>query len=156
MWVALGAALFNQILFSLFLGIGTGVFLFIAVMPIAGVSVNIISLFAFILVLGILVDNAIVVGENVYVRRASEPDGLLAAAIHDPCRGETFHAARGGGALLFFSDALFSSGRAGAIFLPRLPGSVGILRSVAIMSCMIFMQICPGLIKRAANIIGKR
>jgi multidrug efflux pump subunit AcrB len=37
-------------------------------MPYLGVSVNMISLFAFILVLGIVVDDAIVTGENVYER----------------------------------------------------------------------------------------
>ncbi len=37
-------------------------------MPHLGVSVNMITLFAFILVLGIVVDDAIVVGENVYSR----------------------------------------------------------------------------------------
>jgi multidrug efflux pump subunit AcrB len=40
----------------------------VAVMPMLGVSINMISLFAFILVLGIVVDDAIVVGENVYQR----------------------------------------------------------------------------------------
>ena len=37
-------------------------------MPELGVSINMISLFAFILVLGIVVDDAIIVGENVYSR----------------------------------------------------------------------------------------
>lgn len=37
-------------------------------MPELGVSINMISLFAFILVLGIVVDDAIIVGENVYRR----------------------------------------------------------------------------------------
>jgi multidrug efflux pump subunit AcrB len=37
-------------------------------MPFFGISVNMISLFAFILVLGIVVDDAIVTGENVYTR----------------------------------------------------------------------------------------
>ncbi len=42
-------------------------------MPQLGISINMISLFAFILVLGIVVDDAIVVGENVYRRmRAGE------------------------------------------------------------------------------------
>ncbi len=36
------------------------------VMPLFGISINIISLFAFILVLGIVVDDAIVVGESVF------------------------------------------------------------------------------------------
>ncbi len=37
-------------------------------MPHLGISINMISLFAFILVLGIVVDDAIVVGENIYSR----------------------------------------------------------------------------------------
>jgi len=40
----------------------------VALMPYTGISINLISLFAFILVLGIVVDDAIVVGENVYRR----------------------------------------------------------------------------------------
>jgi len=38
------------------------------VMPLMGVSINLITLFAFILVLGIIVDDAIVTGENVFHR----------------------------------------------------------------------------------------
>jgi multidrug efflux pump subunit AcrB len=47
----------------------------IAMMPYMGISINMISLFAFILVLGIVVDDAIVVGENVYsrIRRGEHP-----------------------------------------------------------------------------------
>jgi multidrug efflux pump subunit AcrB len=37
-------------------------------MPHLGISINMISIFAFILVLGIVVDDAIVIGENVYTR----------------------------------------------------------------------------------------
>lgn len=43
-------------------------------MPQLGVSINLISLFAFILVLGIVVDDAIVVGENVYRRMRNGED----------------------------------------------------------------------------------
>ena len=52
----------------------------LAVMPELGVTLNIVSLFAFILVLGIVVDDAIVTGENIYthLRRGAEP---LQAAI---------------------------------------------------------------------------
>jgi len=47
----------------------------IALMPWTGISINMISLFAFILVLGIVVDDAIIVGENVYrrMRRGEDP-----------------------------------------------------------------------------------
>ena len=66
MWVALGIPI------SFF-----GAF---ALMGPMGTSINLVSLFAFIVVLGILVDDAIVVGESVYSRgRAGEPS--LKAAI---------------------------------------------------------------------------
>ena len=51
----------------------------VLVMPFLGVSVNLISLFAFIIVLGIVVDDAIVVGENIYTRYESGAEGLDAA-----------------------------------------------------------------------------
>lgn len=48
-------------------------------MPVAGISINMISLFAFILVLGIVVDDAIVTGENVYARIQKGEHPTLAA-----------------------------------------------------------------------------
>jgi len=46
------------------------------VMPLFDVSINVISLFAFILVLGVLVDDGIVVGENIYARQRLGGDRL--------------------------------------------------------------------------------
>ncbi|WP_207062910.1 efflux RND transporter permease subunit [Motiliproteus sp. SC1-56] len=48
-------------------------------MPELGVTLNIASLFAFILVLGIVVDDAIVTGENVYSHFSRHGEGLRAA-----------------------------------------------------------------------------
>ena len=48
----------------------------IALMPFGDVSVNIMSLFAFILVLGIVVDDAIIVGENIFRHQEEHGDGL--------------------------------------------------------------------------------
>jgi multidrug efflux pump subunit AcrB len=48
-------------------------------MPIFGISLNLMSLFAFILVLGIVVDDAIVTGENVYEHMQRGTDPLTAA-----------------------------------------------------------------------------
>jgi len=53
-----------------------GAFLF---MPLFDVSLNLMSLFAFILVLGIVVDDAIVTGENVYSHLQKGEDSLNAA-----------------------------------------------------------------------------
>ncbi|WP_240642982.1 efflux RND transporter permease subunit [Sinomicrobium pectinilyticum] len=52
----------------------------ITLLPIIGVSINMISMFGFLVVLGIVVDDAIVVGENVYEYR-QQGMGIMQAAI---------------------------------------------------------------------------
>jgi len=49
------------------------------VMPFMGVTLNVMSLFAFILVLGIVVDDAIVTGENIYTHLQNAESGEHAA-----------------------------------------------------------------------------
>ncbi len=51
----------------------------LALMPSLDVSVNLISLFAFIVVLGIVVDDAIIVGESIYTHQRREPNRLRGA-----------------------------------------------------------------------------
>ena len=65
MWVAMGIPV-------AFLGA-------VMVMPALDVSINLISLFAFLLVLGIVVDDAIVVGEAVMIEREKSKSPLAAA-----------------------------------------------------------------------------
>ncbi len=65
-FVLLAFFLEARLAFWVTMGIPTsflGAFLF---MPLLGVSINMISLFAFIIALGMVVDDAIVVGENIY------------------------------------------------------------------------------------------
>jgi len=50
-----------------------------AVMPQLGVTMNLVSMFGFILVLGIVVDDAIVTGENVYTHLQRHGNGMRAA-----------------------------------------------------------------------------
>jgi multidrug efflux pump subunit AcrB len=50
------------------------------VLPALGVSINMISMFAFIVTLGIVVDDAIVAGENIYYHR-QQGDKWLSAAV---------------------------------------------------------------------------
>jgi multidrug efflux pump subunit AcrB len=67
--VLLGLFLEPKLAFWVTLGIPIsvlGCFLFI---PITGASINMISLFAFIVTLGIIVDDAVVMGENIYEKR---------------------------------------------------------------------------------------
>jgi multidrug efflux pump subunit AcrB len=60
-------------------GIGLSFIGTLAVMMVLGVSINTMSLFGFILAVGIVVDDAIVVGENIYSERERGVPGLLAA-----------------------------------------------------------------------------
>lgn len=50
-------------------------------LPSVGVSINMISMFGFLVVLGIVVDDAIVVGENIYEARKTEKNPLRAAIV---------------------------------------------------------------------------
>jgi multidrug efflux pump subunit AcrB len=61
------------------LGIPVSVLGAIMVMPLLGVSINMVTLFAFILTLGVIVDDAIVVGENIYDERRRGVPALAAA-----------------------------------------------------------------------------
>ena len=51
----------------------------VAMMPVLGVTVNVMSLFAFIMVLGIVVDDAIIVGENIYRHYEMGKTGIQAS-----------------------------------------------------------------------------
>ncbi len=79
--VILVLALFLQPRIALWVSAGVPIALLGAlwVVPIWGVSINMLSLFAFLLVLGILVDDAIVTGENIYRHQEREPDPVRAA-----------------------------------------------------------------------------
>ena len=62
-----------------FVGVPVSILGGIALMPVFGVSLNLLSLFAFILVLGIVVDDAIVTGENIYTHMRRKKDPVQAA-----------------------------------------------------------------------------
>ena len=74
-------ALFLQLRVAMWVAIGIPVAFLgaVALMPVFDVSLNMISLFAFLLVLGIVVDDAIVVGENVLLHRQRGASPLLAS-----------------------------------------------------------------------------
>ncbi len=69
--VILGLFLQVRLAFWVMLGIPISFLGALFVMPAMGLSINMISLFAFIMALGIVVDDAIVVGENIYEQRAA-------------------------------------------------------------------------------------
>ena len=74
-------ALFLEIRLAIWVSLGIPIAFLgaIALMPGLGVSINMVSSFAFLLVLGIVVDDAIIVGENIYRHQRAEGDSLRGA-----------------------------------------------------------------------------
>ena len=68
-----------SVAFWVFIGVPVSFMGGLALMPTIGVTINLISLFAFILVLGIVVDDAIVTGENIYSHMRRNPNRMQAA-----------------------------------------------------------------------------
>ena len=116
--VALVLALFLRVrlAFWVALGIPTAFLGALAVMPLLGVSINWISLLGFIVVLGIVVDDAIVVGENAHTEQTR---------THEPLEG----AIRG--AQILAVPVVFGVLTTVAAFAPMLfiPGAMGKLMS---------------------------
>ncbi len=79
--LVLGAFLDLRLAFWITLGIPISFCGSLLLLPYFDVSLNMISMFGFILTLGVVVDDAIVVGESVYAKREEGMDSLP-AAIH--------------------------------------------------------------------------
>ncbi|MEZ4217846.1 MAG: efflux RND transporter permease subunit [Myxococcota bacterium] len=76
-------AMFLKLRVALWVAVGVPVSVAggVALMPALGIDINILSVFAFIMALGILVDDAIVTGENIYSHMEREPGDPMGAAI---------------------------------------------------------------------------
>ena len=79
--VLLSLALFLEVRLAFWVAVGIAVSFVgtFGVMAVLGVSINLMSLFAFILAVGIVVDDAIVVGENIYAERERGTGGVVAS-----------------------------------------------------------------------------
>jgi multidrug efflux pump subunit AcrB len=78
-FLILGMFLEVRLAFWVTMGIPASFFGSLLIVPSFGVSINMISLFAFIVTLGMVVDDAIVVGENVFEHRSKGKTFLQAA-----------------------------------------------------------------------------
>ena len=125
--IMLGLFLDPRLAFWVTLGIPVsilGSFLFI---PLTGATINMISLFAFIVTLGIIVDDAVVVGENIYEKR-SQGIPYLQAAIE--------------GAREIATPVVFAVLTNIAAFVPLffVPGSSGnLFRQIPSVTVMVFI-----------------
>ena len=77
----LGCFLELRLAFWVMMGIPVSFLGAMLLMPVAGLSINMMTMFAFILALGIVVDDAIVVGENIYHYRQEGLPFLDAAVV---------------------------------------------------------------------------
>ena len=109
-------ALFMRLRLAIWITIGIPISFLgaIAMMPVFDVSINMMSLFAFILVLGIVVDDAIVVGENIYTTQTRTGKGISAAirGTHEVLVPVTFGVLT---TMVAFSPMLFLPGIMGKI-----------------------------------------
>ncbi|MCC9608037.1 efflux RND transporter permease subunit [Blastopirellula sp. JC732] len=92
--ILLGLFLRPGLAFWIVAGIPVGFAGGVMMMPYFGVTANVMSLFGFIIVVGIVVDDAIVTGENVYLKMKEGLDPLEAAVVgtHEVATPVTFGA----------------------------------------------------------------
>lgn len=79
--ILLGLFLEFKLAFWVAFGIPTAFLGTILLLPFFDISINMISMFAFIIALGIIIDDAIIVGENIYEHRL-KGDNITTAAIN--------------------------------------------------------------------------
>ncbi len=106
-------------------------------MPAIDVSINMISLFAFIMALGIVVDDAIVVGENIYEHRQSG-DSYLKAAVNgtiEVAQPVVFAILT---SVTAFLPLLFTSGIMGK-FIMVIPAIVISILLVSLVECLFIL-----------------
>ncbi len=102
-----------------------------------GATINMISLFAFIMVLGIVVDDAIVVGESIYVRRKNG-DPPLAAAVNGVSEVGMPVVAAVLTSIVAFLPLAFVSGIMGK-FIKILPLVVISCLTISLIECLLLM-----------------
>ena len=125
--LTLGLFLEIRLAFWVMMGIPISFLASFLILPATGVSINMISLFAYIIALGIVVDDAIVVGENVYHYHQEGMD-FLSAAIR--------------GTREVAMPVTFSILTNIVTFMPIyfIPGVMGkIFRMIPIVVCIVFM-----------------
>jgi multidrug efflux pump subunit AcrB len=113
--IILGFFLRPSIAFWVCLGIPISFLGALALLPNLGVTINLLSVFGFILVLGIVVDDAIVTGENIYthLQRGGDATEAVIRGAREVAVPVTFGVLT---TLVAFLPLMFMGGRRGAFF----------------------------------------
>ncbi len=135
--VILGAFLEPGLAFWVMLGIPVSFLGAMAFMPFLDVSINMISLFAFIMALGIVVDDAIVVGENCYEhrKRGLSPLDAATAGTAQVALPVIFSVLTTG---IAFSPLLFIEGSTGK-FISVIPKIVITILAISLFECLFIL-----------------
>ncbi len=106
-------------------------------MPYFGVSINMISLFAFIVSLGIVVDDAIVVGENVYsyLQEGMPPLEAAISGVREMARPVSFAIFT---TVAAFAPLLFTAGRMGK-FMRQIPSVVILVLLISLVEALLIL-----------------
>ena len=143
--LTLGAFLNVRLAFWVTLGIPISFLAALIFLPALDVSINMVSLFAFIMVLGIVVDDAIVIGENIY-RRQEEGLPPIKAAIE--------------GAIEVGLPVIFSVLTTVAAFVPLLfgAGTMGkVMRNLPLVVILVLMgSLVESLLILPCHLAGSR
>lgn len=119
------------------LGIPFAMFATIIWMGTAGISINLMSMFGLIMVLGMLVDDAIVVAENIY-RHLEEGDGIKDSVINGTLEVITPVAGTVLTTIVAFSPLMFMKGIMGK-FIWMLPAVVIVSLIASWIECMFIL-----------------
>ncbi len=109
----------------------------LAIMWLLGATLNMISLFALIMVLGIIVDDAIVVGEAIYVHR-KRGDGPLHAAVNGTWEVGLPVIAAVTTTVIAFMPLMFVSGVMGK-FIAIMPVAVISALMISLIECLVLL-----------------
>ncbi len=118
-------------------------------LPLIGISVNMISMFGFLVVLGIVVDDAIVVGENVYEYRQKglSPMEAAIAGTKDVSFPVIFSIIT---TIIAFVPLLFMPGETGKFWQP-LPAVVIVILAVSLLEALFILPSHLGHLKKEKN-----
>ncbi len=135
--LALGLFLDLRVAFWTAIGIPISILGSIALLPVGGSTINMISLFGFIITLGIVVDDAVVVGEEIF-HKISEGRSRISAAIEgvrEMFMPVLFAVSTN---IIAFMPLLFVPGETGQFF-EVLPSVVIAVFTVSMIECLLIL-----------------
>ena len=128
--VFLVLALFLELRLAVWVSLGIPISFLgaIALMPSLDVSVNVMSLFAFVLVLGIVVDDAIIVGENIFRHQEEHGEGMRGSieGAHEIAKPVVF--------AVLTTVAAFMP----LMFVPGMMGKIFRVIPLVVIPCLVF------------------